>query len=296
MRQNRRILIFGRPGCGKTTLAVREMIQALKRGDHVYSNIKIVWFGELFTLAGLHHFLNFLYSLCAKSTFFWRKKNYNKYYSQKQKLEYRRDHVEFNSDQIPNENLTDLYFEIYSLEVKLERIRTINNRMEFGFIIPYYYSPVNYHYCDNLEEAIDKLITQAEENPSIFFTLAWDEGFVELEHGAKVPRFVTNFFNQTRKLSVDVIVCSQRPVAVYPGYRAICDYMVRVEKTFFGNFKARLYYVDSDANALPNLSKDAEGLDQSEYYDNWRGKDVFPFFDTRQSIGLKKLFERKLNL
>ena len=64
----------------------------------------------------------------------------------------------------------------------------------------------------------------------------FDEGFVDLEHGKKVPRYITNFFNQTRKLQCDVIISSQRPVAVYPSYRALCDYMVLVKKSWFGWF------------------------------------------------------------
>lgn len=290
---NRRILIFGRPGSGKTTLAVLEMLKALREGYYVYSNIQINWFGDLFALAPIHGFINRLYANIKRLTYRHRINKYSKLIEKKEYLTSVKQGVHYDGNGVPSVNLTKIYYDLYWIEHDLKKIENINDNMVNGWIKEHYYEPQRYTYTESLEEAIEKIISQAELNPNQKYLLAFDEGFIELDHNRKVPPYITNFFNQSRKLQCDVIVSSQRPVAVYPSFRALCDYMVLVEKTWFGWFNSKKYFVDDDANALPDLSKDAEGKDKGKDYITFRGKQVYPFFDTRQSIGLMKLFNRQ---
>lgn len=291
MRQNRRILIFGRPGSGKTTLTVLEMIKALKRGDVVYSNIKINWFGELFLMTSGHYFFNQLYSFFGRLLKGYNSIKLSRLYNTKAVLEDARDNVVFNNN-IPNVNLTDIYFKLYFIDKKIADILKHFDNISTGYFKSYYFPKNRFQYTEDLESAISALIHQALLKPDDHYLLAFDEGFVDLEHGKKIPRYITNFFNQTRKLNCDVIISSQRPVAVYPSYRALCDYMVLVNKSWFGYFNSTKFFVDDNADALPSTGKDKEGNDKGKNYLTWRGADCFPYFDTRQSIGLKKLLNQ----
>lgn len=295
MKNNKRILIFGRPGSGKTSLAVLEMLEALKQGYYVYSNIKIQWYGELFVKAKVHIFLNSCYTLLKNITKKRRLKKYNELIKLERILEEEQNTVSFDKDGIPNKNLTDIYYQLYYIKQKINKIKEINSKTQYGFIKNYYYQRSRYNYTENLEEAVECIIQESKQNGNEkYFLLCFDEGFIELDFSRKVPHYITNFLNQTRKLNVDVVISSQRPVAIYPAYRAICDFMVLVEKKWFDRFQATKYYVDDNANALPDLSKDYEGKDRGEHYINFKGKDVFPFFDTRQGVGIIKLLKEKI--
>jgi len=288
-KNNRRILIFGRPGSGKTTLTVLEIIEALKAGKVVYTNIQIHWFGDLFKLTPIHNFLNKIYSLIFSTTTNQRNAKLVKLYAEKDDLDYKMENVNYDENRIPDQPLTQIFYKLWFIKKDIEKLKDRNNNVEKGWIKEHYFEPSRYKYCEDLEDAVKALIQDSSTNPNQEYLLAFDEGFVDLDFSRKVPSYVTNFFNQSRKLAVDVIISSQRPVAVYPAYRALCDYMVLVEKNWFGMFHSKKYFVDSDANALPNLSKDADGKDKGKNYRSWNGKTIFPFFDTRQSIGLKRL-------
>ena len=129
-------------------------------------------------------------------------------------------------------------------------------------------------------------------------SLIFDEGFSYLNAGMRPPKFITNFINQSRKLNCSVIVISQRPVAVFPDFRALVDFMVLVNKGWFNKFTSTRYYVDTSADALPSMEQiqTSNGLfgkkevqDTGEKYKSYRGSDVFPFFETRQSFALNEV-------
>ena len=296
-----RKLIFGRPGSGKTTLLVKEVVEALDSGRIVFSNVKINWFGKLFIMDKFSKFVNSIVSFNLRIFFLNRNIKLGKIYKRLAVIQEIRENVKWHTnaygEEIPNIDLTDLYAESYNLSQQASKLKNINEILKEGLIREYYYPPTNYNFYEDLEEAIGKILDHAEQNPQASFHLAWDEGFIDLEHGAKVPRYVTNFLNQTRKLDIDVTIASQRPVAVYPSYRALCDYMVKCVPRWFGKFEGRLYWTDTRPDALPDLSlrydSDGKEIDESEKYVKFKGKKVFPFFDSYQSIALRKLFERK---
>lgn len=293
MTKNKRILIFGRPGSGKTCLSVLEIIQALKQGYYVYSNIEINWFGDLYTLSSWDKFINKIYSSFFGIFYNKRLKKISKLEKLRTELFNAKENVIFNEYGIPNLNLTNIFYQDYWAKKDIEKLKKRNENCDIGLIREHYFAQNRFSYFENLEEAINCLIKKAEENKENKFMLAFDEGFIELDHSRKVPPFITNFLNQTRKLNCDVVISSQRPIAVYPSYRAICDFMVNVKKGWFNRFSSKLYYVDDNANALPNLEQDKEGNDKGENYKDFKGKEVYPFFDTKQSIGLKKIFSIK---
>lgn len=293
---NERILIFGRPGSGKTSLAVLKMLEALQDGYFVYSNIKINWFGELHRLTKFEKLQNKLYNI------FWsiifpknkREKKLKKLYEKDVELETLADNTKI-IDNIPTENLTDIFYSQYWIQKNIDEIKNIEKNIREGWKKNYYYEKNRYNFIEDLEIAIKNLIDKATENPEEKYLLAFDEGFTELDYSRKVPAYVTNFFNQTRKLNIDVIICSQRPVAVYPSYRALCDYMVLVEfDKRFKTFSSKKFYVDENINALPDTRPDYEGNDKGEPYEKFNIKNVEPFFSHRQSIALKKLINKNI--
>jgi len=296
-----RKLIFGRPGSGKTTLMTKEIIDSLDDGIIVFSNVKVNWFGKLFLMDKFTYFVNSLVKFFLSLIFLNRKKQLEKISIRLSEIRETIENMEWHftpeGQEIPNIDLTDLYFESYNLKEKRDKLQNIDKIIKNGLIGEYYYPPQNFNFSENLEETIQNVLDIAEKAPETRFLLAWDEGFIDLEHGAKVPRYVTNFLNQSRKLNVDVTIASQRPVAVYPSFRALCDYMIKCQPARFGKIEGRLYWVDTKADALPDLSVrfDADGrqIDESEHYTKFKGKKVFPFFDSYQSIALKRLFEGK---
>lgn len=296
-----RKLIFGRPGSGKTTLLTKEAVEALDDGIHVFSNVKINWFGKLFLRDRFSDFLNFLFSLFFRFLFFNRKQKIKKIQKRLFELQKKAENVVWTKnpegEAIPDIDLTDIYFEEYNLKANLKKYQNYDKVIKEGLITDYYYPRQNFHFYEDLEQAINTILDFAEEFKDRRFLLAWDEGFVDLEHGAKVPRYITNFLNQTRKLQVDVTIASQRPVAVYPSYRALCDYMIRCQPKIFGRIEGRLYWIDTRSDALPDLSTrydpDGHKIDESEHYSTFKAKKVFPFFSTRQSIALKRLYQDK---
>lgn len=293
-RNNLRILIFGRPGSGKTTLSVKMMKSALQRGEYVFSNIKIIWFGDLYFINKVHKALNFLIQNClylAKPLLERKKvKYYNKllYYDEKQ------DSCQ-EIDGIPTEDLTFIYVQKYLITQALNGIKKLLKIQEDGYFKNHYYAPERYIFTEDLAEAQTEIIDHAQKYPESYHGLYWDEGFIDLDFGQKVETDITNFFNQSRKLNVDVVISSQRPVAVYPAYRALCDYMILVKRMpIIGLFLGYQFFVDDDANALPDLSRDTDGHNQGKLKYVWRGKYIFPYFATRQSIGLAKLITRRI--
>lgn len=293
----RRVLFFGLPGSGKTVALVKEMLAALREGKIVYSNVKIVWFGDLFKHTKFTLFLNKVICTIFRILRPIFVKKYLNAYNKLEALKIRKSEVRFehfNEQEIPSDNLTEIYKQTFLAEKQLKFYGLLQEIEENGLINEHWYPKENYVYQEDLETAILSIVEQVENDPSKEFVMAWDEGFVDLEHGAKPPRFITNFYNQSRKLNVDILVASQRPVAVYPSFRALCDYMVHCEKRWFNRFKLEMFFVSNSANALPDLSADEEGrYRDSQPYDSFNGrKEVFPFFDTFQSIGLLKLFNK----
>jgi len=296
-------LIFGRPGSGKTTLLVKEIIEALDDGIIVFTNVEVNWFGKLFLMDKFSEILNYLLSLVFlifhPRLKFQRLKIFKQINQIRDKIDAVVWHTTPSGQEIPNIDLTDLYTLKYNLDKKLNQIDRYIRIIKEGLIQEYYYSHQNLHYLDNLEDACNQITEISQTNGDAEFLLAWDEGFIDLDFSAKPPRYITNFFNQTRKLQVNVSVATQRPVAVYPAFRSLCDYMVKVVPKWFNRFEGRLYWVDYRADSLPDLSirydLDGKLIDESEHYCYIKGKRVFPYFDTRQSVGLKRLFQNKFS-
>jgi hypothetical protein len=294
-----RILIFGRPGQGKTTLLVYEMIQALRMGHVVVSNVSINWHGYYF---GGNWFTNLFNG-------FFRMIFFNRYYiryTDKKKLKNLSMVEEINKNITSEEKLdrTRLRKARWHLEKEISDIEYFMNRVDDGMFSEFDYSPENYIHCDDLKEAIYKIIRIGLDDPDARFMLAFDEGFSYLDHGKKVDSLITEFFNQSRKMNTSVLIASQRPVAVYPSFRALVDFMVLVNKGHFG-FSSRKYFVDTNADALPEQTQieqnsgllsrlfgKVEGNDYGKPYKKYKGKDVFYYFNTRQSYALEDLLKR----
>ena len=207
------------------------------------------------------------------------------------------DNTFLDDDGFPTNDLRKIFLDKYFIRQEIEKLEKVNDNVNNGYYRRHWYPDSRYRYFEDLYEAIHDVVNSARDHRDRNYMLCWDEGFIDLNHKAGVPEEITAFFNEASKLSIDLIVCSQRPVAIYPSFRALCEFMVRVEKEKIlgietSNFKAFKYYVDSDANALPDLSKDAEDHDKGEPYDSWSGKDIFPYFQTRESIAVKKLFKK----
>jgi len=293
---SRNLLIFGRKRQGKTTLAVHEMIQSLEKGDYVFSNIKIEWFGDLFYPNWFDAFKNKVYNFFAGNNIKRLEKIIKLEANYKDLVDIANETV-LDLEGFPSNNLRTIYLDQFKIITEIKKLKEINKNVEFGYVKKHWYPEHRYQYHEDLNYAIQEIVNDARQNPDRNYLLCWDEGFIDLNHKSGVPEEITAFFNEAGKLSIDIIVCAQRPVAIYPAFRALCDYMILVEKEKIlgfetGNFKGKMFYVDSDANALPDLSKDAEGKNKGEDYGSWRGKDIFPYFKTRESIAIKKLFNR----
>jgi len=295
-RNNTRILIFGRPGSGKTTLSVKFMKEALWRGEYVFSNIKIKWMGDLYYINIFHKIINKIFSFILTILLPFINKKRKKYEKKLEKWEFREQGNTF-IDNIPTENLTFIYVQKYLLIKAIEGIKKLNVIRQEGYFKNHYYEPERYIFTEDLQEAQVSIIRHATEYPETYHGLYWDEGFIDLDFSQGVNSDITNFFNQSRKLNVDVIVSSQRPVAVYPAFRALCEYMILVKKLPLLNwFMGYKFFVDDDPNALPDLSKDIDGHNQGKLKWIWRGKYIWPYFATKESIGLIKLITRKLKV
>jgi len=293
-RSNRRILIFGRPGSGKTTLSVKLMKETLRRGEYIYSNIAIKWFGDLYIINSLHKIINFIIKLFLKPIVPFLNIKLKTLSSAILKFDEIMQSNEF-IDDIPTVDLQLYYVRKYlafQTEKKIQRILDIYYN---GIFKSHWFVPERYVFLENLEEACIEIIRHATVNQDDYHGLYWDEGFVDLDYSNGVSNNTTNFFNQSRKLNVDVIISTQRPVAVYPSFRALCDYMIRVRKIpVFNIFLGHQYFVDDDPNALPDIVGRFDGSQKPKLKYIWRGKYVFPYFATRQSIGLTKLITKAL--
>ena len=301
-----RNLIFGRPGAGKTTLLVNDMVQALREEHVVVSNVSIKWFGYSVYVGKAAKVINKIL------TKIYTGRLYTAHFNHKVKL-LAKDIDEYNDNlanmfdyeekRIYDETL--LRKGIFDKTEEKAQIEDFVKKVKEGFLTYKYYPHTNYVYEESLEKAIIYIINQSLENPDKKFLLAFDEGFSYLDHSRKVPAFITNFINQSRKLNCSISIASQRPVAVYPSYRALTDYMVLVEnvKNKGVKYKAKKYYVDFNESALPDvgiLEKEKKffglvevsvGHDKGEHYAEFKGKDVYYYFHTRQSFGLKQLIE-----
>ena len=301
-----RNLIFGRPGAGKTTLLVHDMVDALRDNHIVVSNVSIKWFGySVYATAGVLKLNSLL-------QFIFLSNIYTKHFNQKRKLlQDVIDEYQNNLDNILDPLGRRIYDEtvlrktIFDKSEELTQIEEFITKVKDGFFRYKYYSKDNYIYEESLEKAIILIINKSLENPELKFLLAFDEGFSYLDHSRKVPAFITNFINQSRKLNCSISIASQRPVAVYPSYRALTDYMVHVEnhKNKGIKYTSKKYYVDFNESALPDvgiLEKEKKffglvevsvGEDKGELYKDFKGKDVYYYFHTRQSFGLQELIK-----
>ena len=301
-----RILIFGRPGQGKTTLLVYKMIEELRQGKIVVSNQSIKWFGAAFRLQPLHRFINNAFRFVFLSRF------YSSYFSRvTENLNFDAVELQRKIDNLLDDDGFMLYDptllrkNLFHIEQERDSISKFIELVEQGVIFEYEYPASNFIYMEDLEDAIAKIIGMSIEDRSRQFVLAWDEGFAYLDAGKKVPEFITNFFNQSRKLDCTCLIASQRPVAVYPSFRALTDFMVLVRKGWFSRFKSFKYYVDSSENALPDLdginsnrgffSFLDKNSDKGESYIHYKGRDVFYYFDSRQSFALQSLLDKYIS-
>lgn len=294
-RNNIRILIFGHPGEGKTTLSVKLMKKALMRGEYVYSNIKINWFGDLYRIPPYKKLINFVLKFILSffiPLFRLKLKNLSRNVDDLTKLAESNEMV----DDMPTVDLQLIFvrkFLAYQTKDKLERLIEI---YEKGLYNSHWYDPHRYQFIEDLEEATKEIIIHSKNNPDAYHGLFWDEGFIDLDYSNGVPAHITNFFNQSRKLNVDIIVSSQRPVAVYPAFRALCNYMLQVVKPIkiLSFFYAKQYFVDDDPNALPDITTGMDGKSKAKIKYFWRGKYIFPYFASRQSIALTKLITKSI--
>ena len=298
-----RVLIFGRPGQGKTTLLVYKMIEALRDGKVVLSNQAVKWYGYAFRLTPFHKYLN----KCIKWLFTTRfyVQRFNIYHERQTQfisdVKYKLDNL-YDDDGYMKYDPTTLRKEIHHAEEVIEQIENFREDVDCGFIKEIEFPQENFIFEEDLSTAIATIIEMSLKDRSIEFFLGWDEGFAYLDSGKKVDPFITNFFNQSRKLNCSCFIASQRPVAVYPSFRALTDFMVLVKKKKFNRYSSTRFYVDTNESALPDLNKINsnsgffsaldDNSEKGEKYINYKGRDVYYYFDTRQSFALNKLLEQ----
>jgi hypothetical protein len=212
-----------------------------------------------------------------------------------EKLKDRKEKVVYDDDEIPSDDLTFIFVQQFLSIKACEVIDRVIKLQKYGPFKSHYYPPERYQFLEEIDVATTEIIKHATEYPNTYHGMYWDEGFVDLDHSQGVSSNTTNFFNQSRKLNVDCVISSQRPVAVYPSFRALVDYMLLVKRIpFLGIFLGFQFFVDDDANALPDLSTDVDGHNKGKLKYIWRGKYIFPYFATRQSIGLTKLITKAI--
>jgi len=247
---NFRVLIHGLPGSGKSTYCAKRIVEALAKGYHVYSNIKIEFEGHT--------------SFGVSKSKFWRKVIYfiilrleHKKYKLSRKIIY----ASFPTIEKTRQKLR-IGRDILYLEKWIENLKALT--------VVQIYDVKNYHFTTNFDEVIRDIKKMPVEKKKI---VIWDEGFIDFSHQNSPDSSFSEFFNQGRHFNCDLIVASQRAVAVFPTFRALCDYSLECQRKF-GWIQVRKHYLDS-STSLP-------ASDEGRMYDFFKISKYSMFFNTIQ--------------
>lgn len=249
---NFRVLIHGLPGSGKSTYCAKRIINALTDGYQVFTNIKIEFEGH--TSFGVSN------SKFLKSIVFFIIRRLEKKVVKLSKKQIK----------VP-------YPTIQRTRAKLKIGRDIlylkkwTKNLEALTIIQFY-DVNNYHYLDNFDEVIEQIKKMPIEVKKV---VIWDEGFIDFSHQNSPSSSFAEFFNQGRHFNCDLVIASQRAVAVFPTFRALCDYSLECQRKF-GWIQVRKYYLDS-STSLP-------ASDEGKTYDFFRISQYSMFFNTLQKF------------
>jgi adenylate kinase family enzyme len=247
---NFRVLIYGLPGSGKSTYCAKRIIKALSEGYVVFTNIKIEFEGHTTLGVSNSKFLK-------KLVHFIIKRLEHKII----KLSNREIHIQYPTIQKTREKLR-ISRDILYLEKWIENLEVLT-KVQF-------YDVKNYVLTQNFDEVIESIKKMPIKQKKV---VIWDEGFIDFSHQNSPSSSFAEFFNQGRHFNCDLIIASQRAVAVFPTFRALCDYSLECQRKF-GWIQIRKYYLDS-STSLP-------ASDEGKLYDFFKISNYSMFFNTVQ--------------
>jgi len=247
---NFRVLIHGLPGSGKSTYCAKRIMNSLGEGYQVFTNIKIEFEGH--TSFGVSN------SKFLKSVVFLIIKRLEK---KKIKLSKKVIKVTYPTIKKTGQKLR-IQRDILYIEKWIKNLQSLT--------VVQSYPVTHYHFTQNFDEVIETIKKMPIETKKV---VIWDEGFIDFSHQNSPDSSFAEFFNQGRHFNADLIIASQRAVAVFPTFRALCDYSLECQRKF-GWIQVRKFYLDS-ASSLPES-------DDGRLYDFFKISKYSMFFNTIQ--------------
>lgn len=247
---NFRVLIYGMPGSGKTTYCAKRIINALSDGYLVFSNIEVSFEGH--TAIGLSNskFLKFLVRLIIKI-------------------------IDYKILKLENKKVVEYYPSIPLTKLKLKIKQSIGFYSHLRYNLEklvevQIYDKDNYIFTMDFDFVVKTIKELPVERKKI---VIWDEGFIDFSHQNSPSSSYAEFFNQGRHFNCDLVVSAQRAVAIFPTFRALCDYALECRK-WWRFVEVRKHYLNS-ISSLP-------GGDNNSLYDFFKISSYSMFFNTYQ--------------